>query len=282
MTQGFIERSFIPTLTGNGAPNMIPNYIGQEYIDLSNGSIYKASNILGVYNWAYIGKGSTSAFDKNTIPGLIAWYDAANSANLTLSGTNVTGWYDLSGNGNHMTIDGSSPSYVQDVQNGKAGIYFNGINQALKNTTSITDVAMPYTVILCVRPTNWGTGTYQTISGYTYGIYDYAIIGKQTGSTVLRAASGSTVNGPTLSNGTTCTIAVVFNGTSSQIWLNNSLSSSGNAGGNNLVEANIGHLLTGTQWWEGYGFEQFYYSGALSSTDLNKIFTYLNNKWGVY
>lgn len=33
---------------------------------------------------------------------------------------------------------------------------------------------------------------------------------------------------------------------------------------------------------QGYGFEQFYYSGALSASQLSTIFTYLNNKWAVY
>jgi hypothetical protein len=45
--------------------------------------------------------------------GLIMWYDASNTASLTLSGSNVIEWRDLSGNGRHAS-GGSSPQYISN------------------------------------------------------------------------------------------------------------------------------------------------------------------------
>jgi len=45
--------------------------------------------------------------------GLIMWYDASNTASLTLSGSNVVEWRDLSGNGRHAS-GGSSPQYISN------------------------------------------------------------------------------------------------------------------------------------------------------------------------
>lgn len=266
-------------LTGTTSPTATPEFTGQRYINTTTAAIWIAGGTSGSYNWGYVGQGSTSAFNKDTVPGLIAWYDASNESNLTLSGTNVTGWYDLSSLNNHMTVDTNSPTYVANIQNGRAGIYYNGTNQALKNTTSITDVAVPYTVIHCLRPTNWGTGAKQSISGVYPG---YAQLAKISGSTVLAIDAGVLLSGPTLTNSTTYIIAAVFNGASSQIWLNGSLYTTGNAGTRVLTDTNMGVLLGYGEWWQGYGFEQFYYSGALSASQLSTIFTYLNNKWAVY
>ena len=55
--------------------------------------------------------------------GLIMWYDASNTANITLSGSSVTQWNDLSGNGRHAS-GGSSPQYVENALNGRAAVDF--------------------------------------------------------------------------------------------------------------------------------------------------------------
>ena len=37
-----IDPNFRKPITGNGAPTIIPQYLGQEYFDLTNKKIYKA------------------------------------------------------------------------------------------------------------------------------------------------------------------------------------------------------------------------------------------------
>ena len=60
-------------------------------------------------------------FDPRSIPGLAAWYDAADSASVTLDTGRVSQWNDKSGNARHATnsTSGSTqPSYVTAGRNG--------------------------------------------------------------------------------------------------------------------------------------------------------------------
>jgi hypothetical protein len=62
-----------------------------------------------------------STFDPRRIPGLAAWYDAADSASITLDSGRVSQWSDKSGNARHATntTSGSTqPSYSTAARNG--------------------------------------------------------------------------------------------------------------------------------------------------------------------
>ena len=62
-----------------------------------------------------------STFDPRRIPGLQAWYDAADSASVTLDAGRVSQWSDKSGNARHATntTSGSTqPSYTTAGRNG--------------------------------------------------------------------------------------------------------------------------------------------------------------------
>lgn len=62
-----------------------------------------------------------STFDPRRIPGLQAWYDAADSASVTLDAGRVSRWSDKSGNARHATntTSGSTqPSYTTAGRNG--------------------------------------------------------------------------------------------------------------------------------------------------------------------
>jgi hypothetical protein len=62
-----------------------------------------------------------STFDPRRIPGLQAWYDAADSSSITLDAGRVSQWSDKSGNARHATntTSGSTqPSYTVGARNG--------------------------------------------------------------------------------------------------------------------------------------------------------------------
>jgi hypothetical protein len=61
--------------------------------------------------------------------GLIMWYDASNTASLTISGSSVTRWADLSGNGRHATTGIAAPQYVANALNAKGAVYFGTDSQ---------------------------------------------------------------------------------------------------------------------------------------------------------
>lgn len=62
--------------------------------------------------------------------GLIMWYDASNTSSITLSGSSVTQWRDLSGNGRHASESGAmSPQYVSNALNGRGAVDFGTSSQ---------------------------------------------------------------------------------------------------------------------------------------------------------
>jgi hypothetical protein len=60
--------------------------------------------------------------------GLIMWYDASNTSSITLSGSSVTQWNDLSGNGRHAS-GGVSPQYIPNALNGRGAVDFGTDSQ---------------------------------------------------------------------------------------------------------------------------------------------------------
>jgi hypothetical protein len=51
MAQGFITQQQNFTIQGIGSPTVIPQFIGQQYIDVSTTSIYIATNINSINDW---------------------------------------------------------------------------------------------------------------------------------------------------------------------------------------------------------------------------------------
>lgn len=68
-----------------------------------------------------------SGFNPKSIAGLYAWYDAADSAAVTLNGTTVSEWRDKSGGGRHVSQGTalSQPTYTTAGQNGKNCLTFS-------------------------------------------------------------------------------------------------------------------------------------------------------------
>jgi hypothetical protein len=52
------------------------------------------------------------------------WYDASNTSSLSLSGSNVTQWNDLSGNGRHASNSTKQPQYIPNALNGRGAVDF--------------------------------------------------------------------------------------------------------------------------------------------------------------
>lgn len=80
-----------------------------------------------------------TAWTPRSIADCALWLDASDASTLALSGTNVIVWADKSGNGNSATNGLSlSPSYVASFVNGRSALGFNGSNQRLFLTSSLS------------------------------------------------------------------------------------------------------------------------------------------------
>lgn len=72
------------------------------------------------------------------LPGLVAWYDASDTATITASAGKVSQWADKSGHGFHLTQATSTnqPSTGTNTQNGRNVVTLDGVNDALHATTT--------------------------------------------------------------------------------------------------------------------------------------------------
>lgn len=86
-----------------------------------------------------------TGFNPKSISGLAGWWDANDSASVTLVSGVVSQWADKSGNGRHLSqsTGNDRPSYVNTV-NGKKVLTFNGANTVLwlqSNSQSLSSTA---------------------------------------------------------------------------------------------------------------------------------------------
>jgi hypothetical protein len=108
------------------------------------------------------GSSSAVAYGLNSgslFPGLFARYDASVSGSLTLSGSNVTQWNDISGNGYHLNVPtitptpatpGTAPVYSATAFNSKPGLIFNGTSSTLATINNTITFGAPGFVMFMV------------------------------------------------------------------------------------------------------------------------------------
>jgi hypothetical protein len=90
-------------------------------------------------------------------PGVLApqvWYDAADSATITLNGSTVSQWSDKSGNGFHavQATAAAQPTYNATTYNNKPGLVFDGLDDILRTSSAIGVAgANPRTFVLVAR-----------------------------------------------------------------------------------------------------------------------------------
>ena len=223
MSQGFVNQQQNYTIQGVGSPTVIPQFVGQQYIDISIGAIYIATGTIGIYNWGYVGSGNVS---NDYLVGLTSWYDASDSITPITNGSTLTGWNDKGSQLNHLVNVEGTPQYMTNIQNGLPAAYFSGAQSIYGSNKA--DVSQPQTHFLVFKPTGWSTGIYQGI----ITMLANNTIFKNTGATTIGIAAGSNVIGQSISNNTCNIASVVFNGASSSITINNNSTVVGNAGTN--------------------------------------------------
>lgn len=135
---------------------------------------------------------------------LAFWYDASNAASLTLVGSAVTAWADLSGNsGRQLTNAPTAPVTMRPILttgnlNGKNTVHWQNILDSMQNSqmqTAVFTEAQPLTVVFALKT---GAGAL----GASGGQHQYAILmdGDRDGQAANRLligeawASGSPVN----------------------------------------------------------------------------------------
>lgn len=264
---------------------------------LTNGTVYtiylKAINAIGSSSASdpVTAAPIPSSFDPTSIAGLNVWLDAQNTANVILSGTQVTAWNDSSAGANHFTAGGGVISYDQPSSiNSRPAINF--VDSAPTTSTylhksdfNITPGSNSLTVFILLSQTRAGTGNselFYTRSGYqSFDLFNNT---NSTGILTLNARSAtqrSTGQNIITSPPVVAIISVVLSTTNGSVYLNGSVTSVNNTAitGTSLDQS-LDWAISGGAF-QGCVGELITYPSALTTTDREKIEGYLAWKWGL-
>jgi hypothetical protein len=233
--------------------------------------------------------GSAPVFP-SAITGLVARYDAQDLTSISLSGSDVTQWNDLSGNNRHATQGTSTfrPKSGTRTLNGKNVIDFDGTNDQLINdgvVASFTGEDKPFTVFYVIdRDSAANTAWSFTRAGsgipYIWQYADSMDIRDDSNSTSLFIVPGSSSSGGkavthrstgtsfnAYLNGTEVTSATSYN--RGNITLDRSRIGVYNAGGTTAfhLDGAIGELI--------------YYNRQLTTDEVSQVNAYLLSRWGL-
>ena len=238
------------------------------------------------------------SFSPANIPGLRAWYDASVASSVTLNGSTVSQWNDLSGNGFHLTqtTAANQPTWVSNALNSRPAIQWPSAtassNVRLINT-SFT-MTRPYTTFAVFRTTlKSGQGSYQATIHDSYQnnqalLYFNATL---TGNIPAIAQYGTQLNsGDTFSHPETmmATSTAQSGSSSGSIRKNNGTATSGTVGSNVFDGLSVGQLrgnpspLNTNFAFSGQIAELIFYgTTAVTADGETAIRRYLAAKWGI-
>jgi hypothetical protein len=230
-------------------------------------------------------------FSPLNISGLQLWLDGSDSSTLSLSGTTVTQWRDKSGLGNNTSARGGTNTYTTNAINGLSAVSLNNSWLAGPFATSYTGTQVQAFAVATLTTSSGAYG--RALSLGRSGVNDYNatdttfMICRNTGQNVMigRNSSYLTVNLPAYS--TPFIVQSSHNGATESIGLNGTLTPStqntGVAGNFNINFYGIGtNTNTGdATYWAGYIGEVLYYTGLLTTLQIQQLEGYLAWKWGL-
>jgi hypothetical protein len=240
---------------------------------------------------------SSLFYNSRSLPvgGASLWLDASDAATLSLSGSNVNGWLDKSGNIHLFSApSGKEPLYVTNLQNGLPGIRFfpSSAVKYLTNTSLGNWSATPFTAFFVFNSSSSGANYPALLGRNTLGAFQMG--GNNAGPSALSISKigSATQNSSLLYTGTTAdvgvykataasstsvTVQTYKNGTAASATVTQgSLTSTGDK---NTIGASVDG--TGDSMAPlAYLCEIILYTSALSDTDRNSVENYLKAKWG--
>jgi hypothetical protein len=228
------------------------------------------------------------------ITGLVARYDAQDLTSIAVSGSNVTQWNDLSGNGFHATQATGTRQPLSGTRtiNGKNALDFDGTNDFLINAgiaSSFTGEDKPYTIFM--------VSTSDTTAGT---LTSWSIASTSDGRNRIFTNGNALISGDNANTEVALTITGSYN-TNNQFltwrssglnftgYINTTLTNTGtayNQGTINLNTASIGTLRNsdfsnGVQFWNGLIGEVIYYNRQLTTDEVALVHGYLGSRWGI-
>ena len=213
------------------------------------------------------------------VAGVLAWYAADQITSPPASGSALSSWNDLSGNGYTASqgTGAAQPIYQTNQLNGLPAVSFDGTDDSLSAT--IASLSQPFTVFAVAARIGTSTICVWSSGGSTaYFILDYT-----TNQAADLATSGGGA-GPALTGvaaGAYAYYSGVADGAASLSRVNGSQIATGNLGSTAFGTVLVLGALGAGSYLSGDIAEILVYPAALDSTDIDTVEAYLYDKWFV-
>jgi hypothetical protein len=226
-----------------------------------------------------------SGFNPKSISGLAAWYDASNAASITLNGSTVSQWNDLSGNGRHQVQGSASlqPNYSATNANGKPALTTTGTQWMQASAFESSSAA---TIFLVWKISNAAGTPFIWQRGAVNDVHSFLM---NPGTNQLQARRGASNQGTLTVSGLGTTDVwrvgtLVFSTTLSRVYNGSTVGTDNTA----TVSAPVGNkvltlfaLDSATRAGSPGIAEFLYYSGQLDDTQQGNARAHLGKKWGI-
>lgn len=175
-----------------------------------------------------------------------------------------------------QTTAASQPVLKTNVQNGKAVVRFDGVNDFLANMLPAA-LSQPNTVFLVAKAR--ATGVMDFIDG-NVSTNRYVIRPSSTTGVVLH--SGTTITAAPYTPTNWNVYSVVFQGANTSLKVNGGTETTGNTGTNTMTGLTIGSGNTGGgEWCDCDIAEILVFNAALTTRQRRQVEKYLARKWGI-
>lgn len=226
--------------------------------------------------------------------GIIMWYDASNTASISLSGSNVTQWNDLSGNGRHASEGSARPQYIANGLNGRGVVDFGGQSAyrlMISNPVTFASKNCHFFAVAKSRVAENNTDYSAIIGSYgtgTTGNLAWSFPGNGGSGGQQQFLNGSLTWGSPgtkndYSSANFYNLNAALNAGTTTYRANRADDGSGGS-----VGSTISYPTNALGWQEGNAYggnvyiaELICFGYKLSDTDRNKVEDYLFDKWGV-
>lgn len=224
--------------------------------------------------------GGAPAFVPNQISDLVCWYEAGQG--ITLNGSDVALWADLSGEGNSLSQASpvNQPLFnPADANfNGQPSIGFNGSTDFLSTALFASPLSQPNSIILVMKRASTGVDTivFDGLQASNRNIF----LNQDTGTSEAMFGGSAVIKGGT-SDTSIHEMACLFNTTSSSLYRDGGTPiAAGSIGSNTLT----GLALAVDYQANGHGHFDiaalYIFNKLLSSSELNLLGNY-NAKYGI-
>jgi len=214
---------------------------------------------------------------------LTCWY-RSDAGNMTLNGSKVSAWADLSGNGFNLSqvTDANRPTYVANggANNRPYTSWTSATAQQLKNI-ALTQLTQPFEVIVVMNPSVLNTTGSGYLVDFNGGNNNLTYI--PGADTKIAQYDGTPQKHQSISINTDYVVESLFNGAPSNMWLNNVAGTPANPGTVNPAGTGVslGYYAGNSLSFGGRIYELMIIPRAITTAERAALADYFTSIYGV-